>query len=72
MLHVQSYVNAKIQIISENSKQAVDKLTPTITANTPRELLSHYRKGYDRTTNENKKVSAVIFPSCPCPSCNSK
>ena len=59
-----SYVNAEISKISENSKQAVDKLTPTITANTARELLSQYRKGYDRTTNENKKVSAIIFPSC--------
>ena len=37
-------------------------------ANTARKLLYWYiwrRKGYNRTTNENKKVSAVISPLVP-------
>ena len=65
---MQSYVNAKIKIISENSKRAADKLTPTSqsTVPTPQGSCSINTFGEERATTEPqmkiKKVSAVIFP----------
>ena len=66
-------------MISEHSKQAADKLAPTSQSTVPTLQgscsIGTYgeEKGYNRTTNENKEVSAVIFPLLLLSwSCNSK
>ena len=53
-LRLQSYLNAKIKIISEISKQVVDKLTPTSQSTVPtlQGSCSIHTYGEERATTE--------------------